>query len=500
MVSRKASNQAHIMSQHHHQVQTQSQRQNQFLIQQKLQLLHLMHLSNFALEEHIRMQLEENPALEKNEDINQDPDEILVAEDRKEHEARSLNDLEAYYNEDDYPDYKTMVSNYSRDDDKYTAPIASSQSFQEQLKDQIKEFKIPVKMIPLVNYLIDSLDEDGYLRRELSDIADDYGFAEGSFIEENELTEALSILQKLDPPGIGARSLRECLLLQLARKPKLSEACKLAEKILENHFQELSTRNFDKICRVLEISHAELKEALSSITHLSPKPVFRAERGESQNLSILPEFFVNISDDDLEIGLANNPGTALKINDEFENKSKTRISGVKQSRRHSQDAVFFKKKVEEAKWFIDALQQREKTLMDIMKAIARLQRDYFLSGDKKDLKPMILQNVADITGYDLSTISRVTSNKYVQTPYGNVLLKDVFSNSVMSDSGKGISAKEIKQEIKELVEREAKDHPLTDFDIVAKLKEKGFPIARRTVVKYRESLNIPNARLRKALI
>lgn len=486
--------------QHQNQIQTTSQRQNFFLIQQKLQLLNIMHLTMNALEEHIRIEIEENPALELQTDTDNSNDENLLDEERREHESRKLNDLETYYDDDDYPDYRTYVNNASADDDRVSAPLAYYSSFQEQLKDQLKEFTVKAEMIPPLHYLIDSLDEDGLLRRSIEDLADDYGFGEGIYINPEVLEECLLFIQKLEPAGVGARDLRECLLLQLKRKQHLTSSGYMAMNILENHFQELTTKNFEKIAREMNINQEELRSAFRVITSLSPRPVFTASKGDNHNLSIQPDFILNINEGDLEVSLASNTANTLKISEDFEQYCQGKNQRKSNVRRKFPDLTYYRKKVEEARWFIDALQQREKTLMDIMTTIARLQRDFFLSGDKKDLHPMILQNISDITGYDLSTISRVTSNKYVQTPYGNILLKDVFSNAISNENGGEVSAKEIKQAICELVASESKQKPLNDFDIVEQLKEKGYSIARRTVVKYREALNIPNARMRKAII
>lgn len=485
--------------QHQNQVQTTSQRQNFFLIQQKLQLLNIMHLTANALEEHIRIQIEENPALEQQAEVDSKSDENLETEERKEHESRSMNDLETYYDDDDYPDYRTYVNNSSVDDERVTAPMAYQSSYQEQLKEQLKEFNLRSDLIPSLHYLIDSLDEDGLLRRPIEDLADDYGFAEGVFIEPAILEECLAIIQKLEPAGVGARDLRECLLLQLKRKNSKATNAQMAMTILEDYFQELTTKNFEKIARDMDITLEELKEAFKVITHLTPRPVFTAVKGDSHSLAIFPDFILTLNDGVPEISLASNTANTLRINEGFEQYCQGKNQRKSNVRKKFPDLTYYRKKVEEARWFIDALQQREKTLMDIMKSIAILQRDFFISGDKKDLHPMILQNISDMTGYDLSTISRVTSNKYVQTPFGNILLKEVFSNAIQNEDGGEVSAKEIKQAIRELVEQEQKARPLNDFDIVEQLKGKGYNIARRTVVKYREAMNIPNARMRKAI-
>lgn len=476
------------------QIQNFAQKQNVFLMQKKLQLLHMMHLSTYALEDLIKIELEENPALEVTQETAEEEEDILCIEDRMVHESRSLDNLESYFNEDDSTDYKTQVNNNSLESDKYIAPVINSESFQDQIKNQLRGVNIQVELAPLVNYLIDSLEDDGYLRRSLEDIADDYSFSEGRIVSAEMVEDALIIIQQLEPAGLGARSLQECLILQLSRRVIKEKSAEDALLILKDHFEELSTKNFDKLKSTMHLIDEDLREAFAVISHLSPRPVFVAEKSLSQSMNIIPEFTIQFEGDNLEVSLANNPSVVLRINETYSLQS---ISPESVLQRRAKDHAYFKRKVDEAKWFIDALQQREKTFLEIIKVIAVLQREYFLSGDQGDLKPMILQDISDKTGYDLSTISRVTSNKYVQTPYGNVLLKNLFSNALIAKNGKEVSVKKIKEVLKEIIGHEDKINPFNDLEIVVQLAKQGYAVARRTIVKYRDALDIPSARMRK---
>lgn len=476
------------------QVQNLGQKQNMFLMQKKLQLLHMMHLSTCALEDLIRIELEENPVLEVTQDNVGDEDEMLSVADKTDQEKDTLSTLESYYNDDDIPDYKTYVNNNGLDSEKYVAPVVNTESFQDQIRNQLTEINFNIELGPIVNYLIDSLEEDGYLRRSLTDISDDYSFSEGVIVSFEKLEKALTILQQLEPAGLAARSLQECLILQLKRKANKDKNVINAMTILKDYFAELSTKNFEKLKSLMHLNDDELNDAFLTISHLSPRPVFTAEKSLSQVMNIVPEFIIQIEGDDLDVSLASNPTMVLRINEGY---SKQYDSNENCKERKAKDHAYFKRKVEEGKWFIDALQQREKTFIEIIKVIAKLQREYFLSGDQIDLKPMILQDIANKTGFDLSTISRVTSNKYVQTPYGNVLLKKLFSNALIAKNGTEVSVKKIKEVLKEIIVHEDKISPFNDLEIVVQLSKQGYAVARRTIVKYRDALDIPSARMRK---
>jgi RNA polymerase sigma-54 factor len=485
------------MSNSQQQIQTQKLGLNTFLLQQKLQVLHLMHLPALALEEYLKNQLEENPALEEGKD--EDPDEEVFSNEEGSdslQEKNKLNEVAEYFEDDEIPDYKTYVNNISKDSPVISATAVYYQSFQEQLKEQLKGMEITSELKHLIDYLIDSLDEDGYLRTPLGDLVDDLSFANGRVVSEEAMQEALNVLQRFDPAGIGARSLQECLLLQLHRNKNKDSDHLLAERIVSGYFSELYHKNFDKIKREIHLDEETLKSALKVIGHLTPKPVFVATKDFTLTQSIIPEFIVTIDEDKLDVALTNNPASSICINKEYV----SLLNKDNGTARHKKEFNYFRKKVDEAKWLIEALQQREHTLMEIMKVIAGLQKEYFLTGERKNLKPMILEDVSRRTGYDISTVSRVTCNKYAQTPYGNILLKDLFSTSLHSTDGGEVSTERVKQSIVELVEKEDKLKPFTDFELVKELNKLGFEIARRTVVKYRETLHLPNARMRKSIV
>jgi RNA polymerase sigma-54 factor len=471
---------------------TQTLRQtNTFLLQQKLQLLHLMHLSTVAMEDYLKNQLEENPALEEN---NTDEAEEVFSNEEAEPENK-LNEIADYFEDDETPDYKTYVNNTSSDDQVFSAPIAYLPSFREQLKEQAKEYPLPQEIRKPIDYLIDSLDDDGYLREKLNDLADEYSFANGTLIGLHVIEQALKALQQFDPPGIAARSIQECLLLQLQRKEHKDEKHLAAEEIIQNYFTELSHKNFERIEKALQINVEELKEIINLISHLSPKPVFIASKDWSSVQTIIPDFIINIENDQLEVALTSSPSSTIQISENYKKIVNKDAEFPKQKKEFS----YFRKKVNEAKWLIEALQQREHTFLEIIKVIVSIQRDFFLTGDKKNLKPMILEDVARLTGFDPSTVSRVTCNKYAQTSYGNILMKDLFSVSMLTTDGEAVSTEQIKQVIIEIIKEENKSNPFTDFDLVAQLKSRGYNIARRTVAKYREALHLPHARMRKII-
>jgi RNA polymerase sigma-54 factor len=474
--------------------QSQVQKQtNTFLLQQKLQLLHIMHLGTAGLEDYLKNQLEENPALEENDGSDEEAD--FTQEEAPLQEDTKLSEIEEYYNEDDIPEYKMYVNNSSTDDKLAGPVLAYAPSFREQLKEQLRGIKVTPAIKKMTKYLIDSLDDDGYLRADLDEITDEYGFANQALVEKEELEKALHVLHQFEPAGIGARSLQECLLLQLKRMQNKTQPQQWAERVIEDYFTELSLKNYTRLEKMLHITSEELKEVLTAISHLSPKPVFAAARDWNAVYTIIPDFIINSEDGQLEVSLTSNPSSSVKINDEFRHIATDGHTVPLQKK----EFTYFRKKVNEAKWLIEALEQRENTFMEIMKVIATIQKDYFLTGDRKMLKPMILEDVARITGFDISTISRVTCNKYAQTPFGNVLLKDLFSISMINDDGEVVSTEKIKQELLDIVEAENKSKPFTDFDLVKQLKNIGYNLARRTVAKYRESLRIPHARLRKSI-
>ncbi len=478
--------------------QTQVQKQTLKYSPQQIQMLNLLHLTSMELEQRIKEEMEENPVLEEGKDEEARKEE--VGEEYAElGETVGVGDdaapvVQDYYdwdeyNSDDIPDYKTYSNNFSADDEVYSRPVLEVRSFRDELKEQVHFLQLSEQQQTIASFILDSLDEDGFLRRDCDVIADDISFANSMFIEAEEVEEMLQVIQKLDPAGIAARNLKECLLLQMDRKPSEKDSYKLAYRLISQFFDELGSRNYDKILRVLEIEESTLKEALQVITSLNPKPSSGLRNDQPFNDDIKPDFLLKyVNDTEIEVQLTWGNSPALRMNKLF-----TEMATKKNDKATNQ---FLKNKINSAKWFIDAIKQRENTLLSTMKAIVNLQFEYFLSGDIKKLKPMILKDVADVIGMDISTISRVTTNKYVQTPFGIVLLKNLFTEGIATDSGDEVSNKAIQEAIREIVEIEDKRHPYNDQQITDMLEERGLPVARRTVAKYREQLNIPTARLR----
>jgi RNA polymerase sigma-54 factor len=474
------------MKQSQQQNQKQQQKQGYFLSQQHLKLMHLMHLSGFALQEFLAIELEQNPALEI-EDEN--PDE--------ETETNGIDDVfdPELFENDDLFEKKYSSSNAT--DDYYEAPVVQYNSLQEKLKEQIHERELPKNITDIACYLIDELDDDGYLRMSLSDVSDDYGFAMGKLCEEADFTEALVALQRCEPAGIAARNLRECLLLQLKRKHfHIDEpAYNNALLILENYYELFAQRGFNKLKEVLNIGEAEWNNVIQIILHLNPKPVTEANKYELMREQIIPDFEVSVEDDEVYVSLTQTDSTRLKVNPDFE-KSSLRIHSDTEKK---QAENYFSTLIGDAELLVNALKERETTMMKIMSVIAAMQAAFFKSGDVMDLKPMILMDIAAKTGYDVSTVSRITSNKYVQTSQGIFALKNLFMRNINPDveHNSQNTAVGIQNEIKNIIDSENKKNPLSDNDVVKCLQERGINIARRTVVKYREAMGMPNSVLRK---
>lgn len=466
-------------------------------------MLNLLQLNTIGIEQKIKDELEENPALEegKEDEANENEEQT---EEREEETVVDDNDdftYEDYLDEEYIPDYKTNANNTSAEDETFTIVAVQRNTFQEQLKDQLLAFNLESRDKKLVNYMVDSLDDDGYLRIPLSKLADDLSFVESTFIEEEELSRMLSYIQQCEPAGIGARTLKECLFIQLKRKSKEGEGelkkIELAIYIVQHFFNELSNKNYDKIIRESGLTVDEIKEALKVITHLNPKPVSGSASEDLPSNSIIPEFVVVKLDDKFEISLTNQNIPNLRLNKKFVDMMEVTAKPKEEKQKSDRQALqFIRQKINAAKWFIDAIKQREQTMLKTMTAIVELQKDFFMTGDMKKLHPMILKDVAEKIGMDISTASRVTSTKYVQTQYGTILLKDFFSTGMARQDGEEVSNKELQELIAEMVTMENKLKPYTDFEIAEQLKQKGYLLARRTVAKYREKLNIPIARLR----
>jgi RNA polymerase sigma-54 factor len=402
-----------------------------------------------------------------------------------------------YLGDDDTPDYKTKANNYSSDDELYEAPVIVNESFHDSLISQLRLRDLNTEELELATYLVGTIDDDGLLRRELIDIVDDLAFSQGLFTEEKELRRLLEIIQDLDPPGVGGRDLRECLILQLERK-RPSLKVNLALSILEDYFDSFVKRHYQKLMDRLGVNEDELRDAIEEIGRLNPKP------GGSSNLSrptenVIPDYNLQIVDEELELTLNGRNAPELSLSNQYREMLEHYKASKEKNKAEKEAALFVKQKLDSAKWFIDAIVQRQQTLMLTMQSILNYQRDYFLTGDERKLRPMILKDIAEEIGMDISTVSRVASNKYIQTPYGTFLIKRFFSESMTNADGEEVSTREIKKILEDTVAEENKRKPMTDDALAKILKEKGYPIARRTVAKYREQLDIPVARMRKEL-
>lgn len=476
----------------------------QKLAPQQIQLMKLIQLHTLEFEEELERELEENPALEKVSDENSDEDYSKADE---EYESEGNESIETDFDVDEYlyddePSYKTASSNYSADDEEFDnqSLLTEGQTLYDYLLEQIRLSNIDEEDLKIAEYIIGNLDTDGYLRREIKSIVDDLAFSQGIYTNLEKVTDILeNYVQKLDPPGVGARDLRECLLLQIEKKVSSNPTIILAGNILRNQFDALANKHYNKIIQKYDIEEEDLRDALDEISRLSPKVGGNFDTQTiTINQEIIPDFVIQVKDGQVTPSLNNKNAPTLRVSDEYKEILST-YSNDKKSAEHKQAALFIKQKLDAAKWYIDAINQRQNTLLQTITAIVKLQKDYFLTGDDKNIKPMILKDVADITGFDISTISRVVKSKYADTPNGIVYLKNLFSDSLTNDDGEEVSTKEIKTHLQEAIDKENKRKPYTDDALVGILKEKGYNIARRTIAKYREQLNIPVARLRKEL-
>lgn len=478
----------------------------QKLAPQQIQLMKLIQLHTLEFQEELERELEENPALEvvKEDKDDEDFSSLDNSSDFDDEGTDSIDtdfDVDQYLY-DDEPSYKTSTSNYSPDDEEYDneSLLTEGQSLYEYLTEQIHLSTIEEDDLKIAEYIIGNLDNDGYLRREIKSLVDDLAFSQGIYTTQERVKEILeNYVQKLDPPGVGARNLQECLLLQIEKKVSRDKAVILAGNILRHQFDALTNKHYGKIINKYDIEEEDLKDALDVISKLSPKVGGNFDTQTiTINQEIIPDFVIQIKDGQVIPMLNSRNAPSLRVSDEYK-EILTTYSHDKTSAEHKQAALFIKQKLDAAKWYIDAINQRQNTLMQTILAIVKLQKEYFLSGDEKNIKPMILKDVADITGFDISTISRVVKSKYADTPNGIILLKNLFSDSLTNDDGEEVSTKEIKNHLQEVIGNEDKRKPLTDDALVDVLKEKGYNIARRTIAKYREQLNIPVARLRKEL-
>lgn len=471
----------------------------QKLSPQQIQMIKLLEIPAIQLEQRIKKELEENPTLEEGAD---DPyPEQEEVQDESPAEQQDEFSLEDYMQDDEIPGYRLNAQNYSSDQKREEIPFSMGNSFREQLKAQLGLRKLSEEQEVLAEYVLGNIDDDGYLRRDLEAIADDLAFSVGLETSYEELHAVLMIIQDFDPAGVGARSLQECLLLQLERRDNHAEVTSRAYQILKNHFDEFTNKHYDKILQRLNISEAELKEALEEILRLNPKP--GGAVGDSQAKSfhhIVPDFILEESEGELQLYLNSSNVPELRVSRTYSEMFETYNANKASATREDKDAItFVKQKLDSARWFIDAIRQRHNTMLLTMNAILDYQEEYFYEGDETRMRPMILKDIADRTGLDISTISRVVNSKYIQTHFGIYPLKYFFSEGMTTDSGEEVSTREIKKILQDCIDNEDKRKPLTDDRLSAILNEKGYQIARRTVAKYREQLNLPVARLRKEL-
>jgi RNA polymerase sigma-54 factor len=476
----------------------------QKLSPQQIQLMKLIQLPTQAFEERLKQELEENPALDDGKEEVENIDDDLSNEYDDDLGTEKINaddiNIDEYLSDDEVPSYKTQANNYSPDDEEKNIPYEAGISFHQSLKNQLNTFRLSDEEFVIAEYLVGSIDDSGYIRREIIDLVDDLAFSANVFTTEEKVVQILtSVVHNLDPIGIGARDLKECLVIQLKGKES-TKIRTLAIAILENAFDHFVKKHYEKLQEKYGITEEELKLINTEISKLNPKPGSSYSGNNKFAEQIVPDFSIKIVDGELELTLNSRNAPELHISKEYSNMMKGYQEATTKSQ-SQKDAVFFiKQKLDSAKWFIDAIKQRQQTLVVTMNAIMHYQYDYFLTGDERKLKPMILKDIADQIQMDISTVSRVANSKYVSTPYGTKLIKEFFSESMKNDQGEDVSTKEIKNILQTVIAEENKKRPLTDEKLAEILKEKGYPIARRTIAKYREQLDLPVARLRKEIL
>ncbi len=476
---------------------------SQKLSPQQIQLMKLIQLPTQAFEQRLKQELEENPALESGKedgDLMDDEFEDNSYEGENDNESINAEDIniDDYLSDDEVPDYRTRSNNYSTDDEEKSVPYAAGISFNQYLLGQLNTEYLDDQEWAIAEFLVGSVDESGYLRRPLPDIMDDLAFTQNIYVEEAAIEKILKIVQDLDPPGVAARSLGECLIIQLKRKEQ-SKAVELAIQLLAKSFDQFTKKHYKKLIQKHDVTEEELKGAIHEIEKLNPKPGGSYSGSNKVIEHIVPDFSIRIVEGELELSLNGRNAPELHISREYNNMLEGYKNARQKSRSQKDAVLFIKQKLDAAKWFIDAIKQRQQTLFITMDAIMHYQQEFFLSGDERKLRPMILKDIADAIDMDVSTVSRVANSKYVDTPYGTKLIKEYFSESMKNEQGEDVSTKEIKKILETVIADEEKRRPLTDDRLAAILKEKGYPIARRTVAKYREQLNISVARLRKEI-
>ena len=479
---------------------------SQKLSPQQIQLMKLIQLPTQAFEQRLQEELVENPALEENtkeDDYDLDDYEVNSNEDDYDDfdgdhiDTQDIN-IDEYLSNDETPDYKYQTNNYSDDDDDKSLPFAAPVSFHQDLINQLNTFILRDDERDIAEFLVGSIDDMGYIRRTTQDIVDDLAFTQGIYTDEASVERILHLVQELEPAGVGARDLQECLLLQLKHKTP-SDSINLAINVIEQQFDAFSKKHYDKLLQKFDISQQQLRKAIDEVEKLNPKPGGSFDGNQKMIEHIVPDFTIRIVDGELELLLNGRNAPELHVSKDYQEMLQSyKVTSEKSS--SQKDAVqFIKQKLDSAKWFIDAIKQRQETLFVTMNAIMHYQYEYFLEGEESKLRPMILKDIADMVGLDISTVSRVANSKYVDTPYGTKLIKEFFSDSMTNDQGEEVSTIEIKNILQQVISEEDKKKPLPDDQLAEILKERGYPIARRTIAKYREQLDIPVARLRKKI-
>ena len=490
--------------------QSLQQKLLQKLSPQQIQLMKLLQVPTAILDERIKEEMEENPALEQGEEGHEDEfenkDEFADSTEEDFEKDGSADeydniDISDYVHEgdDDVGDYKLRDDNYPEADDSRVIPHKVETSFNELMLQQLGMLKLSDHEQKIAEQIVGSLDDDGYLRREVASIIDDLAFRQNVDTTEEEIGNIILQIQQFDPPGVGARNLQECLLLQLERKVDQGKHIEIAIKVLDKYFDEFTKKHYEKIQKGLDLNDEQLREIIAQIVKLNPKPgglVGDTNKGENY---VIPDFFITNNNGKLELTLNSKNAPELRISEGYRDMLKDYDKGTKKDKQQKEAVLFIKQKIDSAKWFIDAIKQRQNTLLNTMEAIMNYQHEFFLTGDETDLKPMILKDIAERTNLDISTVSRVANSKFVQTEFGSYRLKFFFSESLQTDSGEEVSTREVKKILTDLISEESKKHPYSDEKLTEMLQEKGYNIARRTVAKYREQLNIPVARLRKIL-
>ena len=474
---------------------------SQKLSPQQIQLMKLVQLPTQAFEERIKQELEENLALERGkEDATGEFEEGFSNEEFDDNTQINTEDINVddYLSDDEIPDYRLHANNYSSDQDDKSIPYASGSSFTQQLTDQLNTYRLEEQEYLIAKFLIGSIDDSGYMRRPLLDLTDDLAFTQNIYTDVETIEKVLKVVQQLDPAGVGARDLQECLLIQLQRKAQTPQT-ELASLIVEKTFEKFTKKHYSKLQKKFNITENQLKDAIQEIERLNPKPGSSFSNNLRSVEHVVPDFTIKIIDGELSLTLNARNAPELHISKSYSEMLLGYKASKEKSKAQKEAVQFIKQKLDAAKWFIDAIRQHQQTLYVTMSAIMHYQKAYFLSGDEEQLRPMILKDIADEIEMDISTVSRVANSKYVNTPYGTKLIKEFFSESMTNDQGEEVSTREIKSILKTVIVEEDKKKPLTDEKLAKILKEKGYPIARRTVAKYREQLEFPVARLRKEI-